>query len=147
MRALTSEQLNPMIIPPDILRDILQEVQNDIWTNARLKLPDDPVTKIWSYYGTTKLTPMVLEDYLMLILMIPLVDSSLQMNLYKVHNLPMVHQRIKVQANYELEGKYFATLVHEMYVALPDEENVRLCIVSTTSKEVEIFRSYANARI
>ena len=27
MRALTSEQLNPMIIPPDILRDILQEVQ------------------------------------------------------------------------------------------------------------------------
>ena len=26
MRALASEQLNPMIIPPDILRDILQEV-------------------------------------------------------------------------------------------------------------------------
>ena len=130
MRALTSEQLNPMIIPPDILRDILQEVQNDIQTNARLKLPDDPVTKIWSYYGSTKLIPVVLENYLMLILMIPLVDSSLQMNLYKVHNLPTVHPGIKVQANYELEGKYFATLMHEMYVALPDEENVRLCIVS-----------------
>ena len=130
MRALTSEQLNPMIIPPDILRDILQEVQNDIQTNARLKLPDDPVTKIWSYYGTTKLTPVVLEDYLMLILTIPLVDSSLQMNLYKVHNLPMVHPEIKVQANYKLEGKYFATLMHEMYVALPNDENVRLCIVS-----------------
>ena len=130
MRALTSEQLNPMIIPPDILRDILQEVQNDIQTNARLKLPDDPVTKIWSYYGTTKLTPVVLEDYLMLILTIPLVDSSLQMNLYKVHNLPTVHPEIKVQANYKLEGKYFATLMHEMYVALPNEENVRLCIVS-----------------
>ena len=27
MRALASEQLNPMIIPPDILRDILQKVQ------------------------------------------------------------------------------------------------------------------------
>ena len=130
MRALTSEQLNPMIITPDILRDILQEVQNDIQTNARLKLPDDPVTKIWSYYGTTKLTPVVLEDYLMLILTIPLVDSSLQMNLYKVHNLPTVHPKLKVQANYKLEGKYFATLMHEMYVALPDKENVRLCIVS-----------------
>ena len=88
MRALASEQLNPMIIPPDILRNILQEVQNDIRTNAHLKLPNDPMTKIWSYYGTTKLTPIVLEDYLMLILTIPLVDSSLQMNLYKVHNLP-----------------------------------------------------------
>ena len=130
MRALTSEQLNPMIILPDILRDILQGVQNDIRTNARLKLPDDPVTKIWSYYGTTKLTPVVWEDYLMLILTIPLVDSSLQMNLYKVHNLPTVHPEIKVQANYKLEGKYFATLMHEMYVALPNEENVRLCIVS-----------------
>ena len=52
MRALASEQLNPMIIPPDILRNILQEVQNDIRTNAHLKLPDDPMTKIWSYYGT-----------------------------------------------------------------------------------------------
>ena len=92
MWALASEQLNPMIIPPDILRNILQEVQNNIRTNAQLKLPDDPVTKIWSYYGTTKLTPIVLEDYLMLILTISLVDSSLQMNLYKVHNLPTVHQ-------------------------------------------------------
>ena len=130
MRALASEQLNPMIIPPDILRNILQEVQNDIRTNACLKLPDDPVTKIWSYYGTTKLMPIVLEDYLMLILTIPLVDSSLQMNLYKVHNLPTVHPELKIEATYELEGKYFATLMHEMYVALPNEENIRLCIVS-----------------
>ena len=43
MRALASEQLNPMIIPPDILWNILREVQNDIKTNAQLKLPDDPV--------------------------------------------------------------------------------------------------------
>ena len=92
MRALTSEQLNPMIIPPDILRDILQEVQNDIQTNARLKLPDDPVTKIWSYYGTTKLTPVVLEDYLMLILTIPLVDSSLQINLIRYITFPQFTQ-------------------------------------------------------
>ena len=46
MRALDLEQLNPMIIPPDILIDILQRVQNDITTNARLKLTDDPVTNI-----------------------------------------------------------------------------------------------------
>ena len=68
MRALASEQLNPMIIPPDILRDILQKVQDDIKTNGRLKLPDDPVKNIWSYYGTTKLMPIVLEDYLMLMI-------------------------------------------------------------------------------
>ena len=43
MGVLASEQLIPMIIPPDILRNILQKVQDDIKTNARLKLPDDPV--------------------------------------------------------------------------------------------------------
>ena len=70
MRALACEQLNPLIIPPDILQNILQKVQNDIKRNARLKLPDDPVKNrsIWSYYGTTILTPIVLENYLMLIL-------------------------------------------------------------------------------
>ena len=69
----------------------------------------------------------------MLILTIPLVDSSLQMKLYKVHNLPTVHPGIKVQANYELEGKYFATLMHEMYIALPDEKKCQTmhCIQGT----------------
>ena len=37
-------------------------------------------------YGLTMglLTPIVLQGYLMLILTVPLVDQSLQMNLYKV---------------------------------------------------------------
>ena len=48
-----------------------------------------------------KLTPIVLENYLMLILTVPLIDTSLQMNLYKVHNLPTVHPVLQVQANYE----------------------------------------------
>ena len=31
----------------------------------------------WSYYRTVKLTPIVLDDYLMLILTVPLVDQLL----------------------------------------------------------------------
>ena len=38
----------------------------------------------------------------MLILTIPLVDQSLQINLYKVHNLPMLHPTLHVQ--YEQEA-------------------------------------------
>ena len=53
----------------------------DIKPNARLRLCEDPKTNMWSYYGTIKLTPIVLQDYLMLILAVPLVDQSLQMNL------------------------------------------------------------------
>ena len=80
MRALASQELNPMIIPPDILKNILHRIEEDIKSHARLKLCEDPETNKWSYYGTIKLTPIVLEDYLMLILTVPLIDQSLHMN-------------------------------------------------------------------
>ena len=79
--ALASQELNPMIIPPDIIKKILHKIMEDIKPNARLRLCEDPKTNMWSYYGTIKLTPIVLQDYLMLILAVPLVDQSLQMNL------------------------------------------------------------------
>ena len=88
MRALATQELNPMIIPPDILKKTLNKVTEDIKSNARLRLSRDPKTNIWAYYGNVKLTPIVFQDYLMLILTIPLVDQSLQMDLYKVYNLP-----------------------------------------------------------
>ena len=55
------------------------------------------------------MTPIVLQDYLMLILTIPLIDQSLKVSLYKVHNLPMLHPTLNVQAQYELEGTYLNT--------------------------------------
>ena len=77
-----------------------------------------------------KVTPIVMEDTLMLILTIPLRDQSLEMNLYWVHNLPMVHPKLKIQATYELEGSYFATLMEGMFVALPDAMDVKLCLMT-----------------
>ena len=130
MRALASQELNPMIIPPDILKKILHKILEDIKSNARLKLCKDTETNIWSYYGTVKLTPIVLQDYLMLIMTVPSVDQSLQMNLYKVHNLPMLHPTLNVHAQYELEGTYFATLMEGMFISLPTALDVRLWLVT-----------------
>ena len=50
-----------MIIPPDILKNILHKIETDIKSHARFKLCEDPETNIWSYYRTIKLTPVVLE--------------------------------------------------------------------------------------
>ena len=118
-----------MIIPPDILKKILHKIEEDIKSHARLKLCEDPETKIWSYYGMVKLTPIVLEDYLMLILTIPLIDQSLHMNLYKVHNLPMLHPTLHVHVQYELEGSNLATLMEGMFITLPTGLDVRLCLM------------------
>ena len=48
MRALASQELNPMIIPPDILKRILHKTKEDIKSNAKVKLCEDPETNIWS---------------------------------------------------------------------------------------------------
>ena len=77
-----------------------------------------------------KLMPILLEDYLMLILTVPLIDQSLHMNLYKVHNLPMLHPTLYVHVQYELEGSYLATLMEGMFITLPTALDVRLCLMT-----------------
>ena len=129
MRALASQELNPMIIPPDILKNILHRIETDIKSHARLKLCEDPETNIWSYYGTIKLTPIVLEDYLMLILIVPLIDQSLHMNLFKVYNLPMLHPTLHVHVQYEIENSYLATIMDGMFIMLPTTLDVKLCLI------------------
>ena len=129
MRVLASQELNPMIVSLDILKKILHRIEEDIKSNARLKLCEDPETNIWSYYRMVKLTPIVLDDYLMLILTVPLVDQSLNMNLYKVHNLPKLHPTLNVHVQYKLEGPYLATMMEGMFITLPTALDVKLCLV------------------
>ena len=126
MRVLASQELKPLFIPPNILKKILHRIEDDIKSNARLKLCEDSETNIWSYYGMVKLTPIVLDDYLMLILTVPLVDQSLHMNLYKIHNLPMLHPTLNVHVQYELEGPYLATMIEGMFITLPTALDVNL---------------------
>ena len=66
----------------------------------------------------------------MVILTIPLIDSSLDVNLYKVHNLPMLHPQFQIQVEYELEGAYFATHMHGMNATIPKETDIKLCMMS-----------------
>ena len=76
--------------------------------NPRLQLPEDPNVNIWNYYPIMKITLVVMDDFLLLILNIPLTDQFLEMNLYKDCNLPTLYPELKVQYIYELEGEYLA---------------------------------------
>ena len=90
---------------------------DNIKSHARLRLSKDHKTNIWTYSSNVKLTPIVLQDYLMLILTVPLIDWTLQMNLYKVYNLPMLHPTLHVHTQYEIEGTYLATLMDGMFIS------------------------------
>ena len=95
--------------------------------NPRLRLPENPIENVWSYYSLMRVTPVVMENFLAIILTIPLVDISLQMNIYKVHNLPTLHPDLKVQFTYELEGEYLAISKNGIYAALPSAADIRIC--------------------
>ena len=130
LNVIASHEVNPVMIPPPPLRQLLAEVQEEMKSNPRLKLPYDPQTEIYKFYEVMKITPVVVEDVLSMLLTIPLIDKSLQMNLYKVHNLPALHTELGVAAKYILEGEYLAVDQHGLYVALPDAREIQICLTS-----------------
>ena len=127
LRVLSSKQVNPLIIPPDSLRKVLAQVKEDMKRNPRLQLPKDPNINIWNYYSIMKITPIVLDDFLLIILTIPLTDQSLEMDLYKIYNLPALHPKLKVEFTYQLEGEYLAITKNKLYAALPTAGEIRIC--------------------
>ena len=74
LRVLSSRQVNPLIIPPDSLRKVLAQIKEDMIRNPRLQLPEDPNFNIWNYYSIMKITPIVMNDFLLIILTIPLTQ-------------------------------------------------------------------------
>ena len=53
---------------------------------------------------------MVMDDFHLLILTIPFIDRSLQMDSYKVHNLSALHPDLGVQFSYVMEEKIWQSL-------------------------------------
>ena len=65
--------------------------------NSRLESLIDLDKNIWAYYSLMRITPIVNNNFLLLIMTIPLRDKLLQMNLYNVNTLPALHPELKFQ--------------------------------------------------
>ena len=92
---LASHTVNPLIIPPHELREVLIKVKEKMKHKPRLNLPHDPDNNIWAYYSIMKVTPIVQDDFLLVILTIPFIDTSIPMNVYQVHNLPTTDPNLR----------------------------------------------------
>ena len=130
MRVIASQEVDPIMIPPPPLREILANAKREMAHNPRLELPYDPDKEIYKYYTVMKITPVVVGNVMAMLLTIPLIDKSLKMNVYKVHNLPALHPKLKVAAEYIVEGDYLAIDEHGLYVALPDPREIQICLTS-----------------
>ena len=129
LRIMSSHKATSAVIPPVALRKLLVKIENRMHSNPRLKLPYDPTAGgIWKYYSVIKITPIVMDKMLVILMTIPVLDKSLELNIYQVHNLPTIPPGQEVAALYQLESRYFAIGKHGMYVTLPTEQSVRTCL-------------------
>ena len=129
LRIMSSHKATSAVIPPVALRKLLVKIENCMHSNPRLKLPYDPrAGGIWKYYSVIKITPIVMDKMLDILMTIPVLDKSLELNIYQVHNLPAIPPGQEVAALYQLESRYFAIGKHGMYVTLPTEQSVRTCL-------------------
>ena len=95
LRVMTTQKASPAIIPPKALRDLLRK------PNPCLRLPYDPDTEdIWKYYKVIKITPVVIDKLLVILLTIPIIDSTLELNIYRAHNLPAIPPGHKIATKY-----------------------------------------------
>ena len=79
------------------------------------------------YYEIIRVQPIVMENFLAIILTLPIIDTSLQMSVYKVHNLPTLHPELKIQFTYQLEGEYLAISKDGIYAAIPAKADITIC--------------------
>ena len=129
LRIMSSHRATSAVIPPVALRRLLVKIENRMRSNPRLRLPYDPrAGEIWKYYSVIKITPIVMDKMLVILMTIPVLDKSLELNIYQVHNLPAIPPGQEVAALYQLENRYFAIGKHGMYVTLPTEQSVRTCL-------------------
>ena len=71
---------------------------------------------------------IVMDKMLVILMTIPVLDKTLELNIYQVHNLPAIPPGQEIESLYQLENKYFAIGRHGLYVTLPTEQSVRICL-------------------
>ena len=71
-----------------------------------------------------------MSDILYIVLYIPLVDKSLQFNLYRIHNIPFVHLILKNSFRYSIQEEYLAIRSDTQYISFPLSADIMVCQVS-----------------
>ena len=129
LRIMSNHKATSAVIPPVALRRLLIRIEDRMCANPHLRLPYDPrAGEIWKYYSVIKVTPIVMDKMLVILMTIPVLDKTLELNIYQVHNLPAIPPGQEVESLYQLESRYFAIGKHRLYVTLPTEQSVRICL-------------------
>lgn len=130
LRLMSFKRLNTVAVPPHLFKKMLSQLKEDLRTNLRLKLPYDPEEDIWFYYEVAKVTPLLLDEMLLIMIDIPLVDTTLTMEVFQIYNLPKTDETLQMQYTYQIEGEYLAISDDDRFVTIPDKDLIHICMVT-----------------
>ena len=76
------------------------------------------------------ITPIIMDDFPLIFSTIPLLDKSLQVDVYKSYNLSALLLALGVKFSYTAEGYYLAVSKHGLYVLFPTEHDIHSCMAT-----------------
>ena len=122
---LSLGNLSPNVVDPALLRDHLLEVQAKL--PRHLKLPADPATELWHYYNSLGCLTLVEKGRLLIVVSLPLLDSSNIYEVFQVINLPIPYPHRKqgsgTVVKYKLKSENIALdLTREKFILLTPTE-------------------------
>ena len=96
---ISSQKLRPALLNPLDFKLLITKPKNQLVSHPRWALPQWEGEDIWYMYKFMKLWSFKLSDTLYVVLYIPQVNKSLQFNLYRIHDIPLVYPILKNHLN------------------------------------------------
>ena len=127
---ISSQKLEPELLNPSDLNSLLTKLETQLVSHPRLALPQCKGENIWYMYKFMKPQSFMMTDTLYVILHTPLVDKSLQFNLYRIHNIPLVHPILKKSFKYSIQEEYLAVRSDSKCISFSLSTDIMACQVS-----------------
>ena len=139
LNMLSLGRLSPSTITPSKLITLLQEIRAQL--PPALELPLDPLVQVWDFYRTLRCEAILERDKIIMLIFIPLLDSSHDFEIFEAHSLPIpMQQKIdgrtivrNILAEYEIEAKAIAVNKERSRYVLLKKEEVTQCIGTLAS--------------
>ena len=124
-----SQKLKPILLSPSDLKLLLTKLESQLALHPYLALPQWEGGNIWNTYKFMKLWSFMLSDTLYVVLHIPLVDKLLQFNIFRIHNILLVHPALKKLFKYSIQKDYLAITSDSQDISFPLSANIMACQV------------------
>ena len=131
LNMLSLGRLAPSAITPQNLKALLKQIEREL--EPPLRLPGDPNKDLWNFYQFLTCTTVLEHNRILVVVPIPLLDFKDEMEVYKIHNLPMPFVQSPSQlgrsmtAKFELESAAIAVDTKRTKFVLLTEEELEVC--------------------